>query len=78
MVNSIDQLRSLVEKDGTPDEINTYIAEHFEEFPEEVQKKLSVLLFREALHDKLRQQEAMIELKKQAVEIIDALEAADK
>lgn len=77
MSTAIDQLRVLVET-GTEEQIRTFIAEHFSEFPERVQKDISVQLFREAIQGEIQEREAILAVKKQAVEIIEALEAAER
>lgn len=63
---------------GTEAEAMNFIVEHFKEFPEATQRELAVGLFADALQEDLAKREALIELKKKAVDAIDAFEASEK
>ncbi|MCE9541667.1 hypothetical protein K8R03_03900 [Candidatus Kaiserbacteria bacterium] len=73
----IERLLVLVEA-GDEEEVRNFIAEHFAELPSEMQKNLAVELFKESLSVEVSEREKIIAAKKDAVALIEALDAAEK
>lgn len=76
MSSAIEQLKLLLET-GTEEEVNLFIAQHFQEFPEDVRKEIGVALFKEALQHESGARAAILEMKKEAVEMIDQLKETE-
>ena len=77
MTDIIQQLRSIVDT-GTEDEVRSFVAEHFSNLPADMQKELGVELFKEALDEEVREREAIVAQKREALALISALEKAEK
>lgn len=73
MNNAQEQLKVLLTT-GTEEQVRDFIAEHFDELPEEVQQKLAVELFREAIAEETKELETTVALKEEAVKLIEAAE----
>lgn len=77
MNGATEQLKALMET-GTEDEVRSFVAEHFTELPEDMQKTLVVELFKEALEAETKEREAIVALKEEAVEMIETIERAER
>jgi len=63
---------------GTEEEVRAFVADHFTELPEAMQKELAVELFKEALDEEIATRKAIIAEKDEAIKLIEALEKADE
>ncbi len=72
----VEQLKQLIET-GTETEARKFIADHFNEFPEHLQKTLAVELFKEAMVEDFETRQQIVEMKKEAIEVFEAIEAAE-
>ncbi len=71
MNDALEQLKALLVA-GSEDQVRDFIAEHFTDFPEEIQQKLAVELFHEAISDEVKELETTVALKEEAVKLIEA------
>ena len=55
---------------GTEEEATQFVVDHFKEFPEDVQRELTVALYSDALQEDLAKREALTELKKEAIQTL--------
>jgi hypothetical protein len=68
------QLKNIM-KTGTADDVRQFVIAHFKELPEEAQRSFAVELLAEAMDQDRAEREALLQFKKEA---IDVLEASDK
>lgn len=71
------QLQQLIDS-GDEAATKEFILKHFAELPHDLQKKLAVDLFEEALEKFVEKKEALIAMKKEAVEMIDEIGSKDE
>lgn len=69
----LEQLKQITQT-GTEDQVRDFIAEHFNELPPHLQKEYAMELFKEALEQETAERKALVDLKQEAVDVIDRLE----
>ena len=76
-MDTVAQLRALIAS-GNEADVRTFVVEHFSDLPENLQKELGVLLFKEALQGEIQERDAILAIKKEAVAMIDTIEQAER
>lgn len=61
---------------GTEEQARQFLLDHINEFPEDVKNGLVLTLFEDAVNEAAAQESAMLELKKEGIEEMTALEQA--
>ena len=70
--NIANELSKVIEN-GTEAEARQFIMDHFKELPEELQRSLALDVFEEALEEEVTKQDMVIELRKEASDVINKL-----
>ncbi len=64
---------SKVVENGTEAEARQFIMNHFKELPDEIQRSLALDVFQEALEEEVAKQDMLVELRKEAADVINGL-----
>lgn len=75
MSDALEQLKTLL-KTGSEDQVRDFIAEHFAEFPEDIQQTFAIELFREAIDSEVKELRTTVALKEEVVRAIEAIQKA--
>ena len=74
LIEALEKIRDT----GTEAELTAFVMQHFKEFPEDVRREFALGILEDSIDETLASNESIGTMKKEAVKIIEAIEAAEK